>query len=852
MTEVRAGVIGGQGRKPLHVVAVILRDGHAFLEARDGTQEDGLLAGGADGEIAQVFDALGRGRGHLHLDLEGDAGLGVGPVVGQDEAAGAGGFDDGTRGVGHTDTHEAGLLAVDVHFERRGVDGLGELEVAEFRDLGEFGAHGFGVGAIVCERRAADGDLDRGRRTEAHHAAHDVRGLEGETDVRQGGAEATAQVFLGGIKVDLGVGLELDLQGGFVGAAVPGMDEVDGIIGGVHADEAEGGADVLRAEFLLDDVQGAQGDLFGLVELGPGGGAQADLQLAVIGRREDLASELGSEDSDERRGERDPAEHDDGFAREHAVQDGLIAGFDLGEEARGVRAFVLEQPDGEDGQQGRREGVGGDHAEADREGEGEEERLGGAFHEQRGQEDGHDARHREEAGAGGGGDGVAHGPGDGTTFFALLLDGFDGDGGFVHEDADRQGEAAQGHEVDGLAAEPEAEQGDEQGERDVDDDYKRAAGVAQEEEDHEAGQGGAEHGFEEEVMDGPLDDRALVHLVADLDVGRDGVLEGAEVAFDDLRHGQRRGVGALGDGDVDGATSVHEGVAGHGVRAVHDLRDVADEHGRILARTHEDVLEVLDVLHRGVDGHEEVLVAEDEITGGQDGVGSGERGGDFLRRDAGAAEPVGVEVDEDGTGAAAEGRGSGDAGQGGEERADGVQRGVLQLRDGTGLAREHELADRHAAGVEPHDERRHGTGRHHGARTVHVTDGLAHGLRHVRPRVELELHHRGALDVLRFDVLNAGDVQEVVFVIEGEEAFHLRGVHAAERLGDVDRRDVQGREDVLGHAVQAEDGRQDQRDDRDDQGDRPAKDHGKEAHERGLQREPYFLLKVSIPIPARL
>ena len=79
-------------------------------------------------------------------------------------------------------------------------------------------------------------------------------------------------------------------------------------------------------------------------------------------------------------------------------------------------------------------------------------------------------------------------------------------------------------------------------------------------------------------------------------------------------------------------------------------------------------------------------------------------------------------------------------------------------------------------------------------------------------------------------MLDAGDVKEVVFVIEGEEAFHLRGVHATERLGDVDRRDVQGREDVLGHAVQAEEGGQDQREDRDDQGDRPAKDQGKEIH----------------------
>ena len=331
-------------------------------------------------------------------------------------------------------------------------------------------------------------------------------------------------------------------------------------------------------------------------------------------------------------------------------------------------------------------------------------------------------------------------------------------------------------------------------------------------------------------MDGPFDDRALVHLVRDLDVGRDSVLEDAEVAFDDLRHGQGRGVGALGDGDVDGAAPVHEGVAGHGVGSVHDLREVADEHGRVLASPHGDGLEVLDVADGGVHRDQEVLVPEDEVARRQDGVGAGQGGGDLLGRDARASQAVGVEVDEDGAGAAAEGRGRRDAGQGGEERADSVQRGVLQLRDGTRLAREDELTDRHAAGVEAHDERRHGARRHHGARAVHVADRLAHRLGHVGPGVELELHHRGALDVLRFDVLDAGDVEEVVFVIEREEAFHLGGVHAAERLGDVDCRYVQGREDVLGHAVQAEEGREDESDDPDHQGDRPAKDQGKEIH----------------------
>ena len=144
------------------------------------------------------------------------------------------------------------------------------------------------MGAVVREGRAADGDLDRGRCAEAHDAADDVGGLEGKADVRQGGAEASSEVLLGGVEVDLRVRLELDLQGGLVGTAVPGVHQVDGVVRGVHADESERGADVLGADLLLDEVQGSQSDLLRLVELGAGGGAQAHLQLAVIGRREDF------------------------------------------------------------------------------------------------------------------------------------------------------------------------------------------------------------------------------------------------------------------------------------------------------------------------------------------------------------------------------------------------------------------------------------------------------------------------------------------------------------------------------------------------------------------------------------
>ena len=94
----------------------------------------------------------------------------------------------------------------------------------------------------------------------------------------------------------------------------------------------------------------------------------------------------------------------------------------------------------------------------------------------------------------------------------------------------------------------------------------------------------------------------------------------------------------------------------------------------------------------------------------------------------------------------------------------------------------------------------HGAGRHEGPGPVDVADRLGHGLGHVGAGVEVQLHQGGALDVLRFDVMDAGDVEEVVFVVVGEEPFHLAGVHAAVGLGHVDDRQVERGEDVHLHA----------------------------------------------------
>ena len=68
----------------------------------------------------------------------------------------------------------------------------------------------------------------------------------------------------------------------------------------------------------------------------------------------------------------------------------------------------------------------------------------------------------------------------------IAVDVLDFDGGVVHQDADRQRQAAQRHDVDGLAQRAQHDQRDENRQRNRDRDDERAAPAAQEDQDHEA------------------------------------------------------------------------------------------------------------------------------------------------------------------------------------------------------------------------------------------------------------------------------------------------------------------------------------------------------------------------------
>src|SRR5439155_16467359 len=71
--------------------------------------------------------------------------------------------------------------------------------------------------------------------------------------------------------------------------------------------------------------------------------------------------------------------------------------------------------------------------------------------------------------------------------------------------------------------------------------------------------------------------------------------------------------------------------------------------------------------------------------------------------------------------------------------------------------------------------------------------------------MKIELAETCALNRFRLDVLNAGDIEEVIFVIRNEEAFHLRRIHAAVWLGHVDNGQIEIRKDVHRHPLVSKD-----------------------------------------------
>jgi hypothetical protein len=308
----------------------------------------------------------------------------------------------------------------------------------------------------------------------------------------------------------------------------------------------------------------------------------------------------------------------------------------------------------------------------------------------------------------------------------------------------------------------------------------------------------------------------LIELQPDVHILGHGLLEIWNCSFYGVDHRQRRSVRSLGNGNVHGALAVDVRVRRNVVGAVFDCADVAQIDRRARAGTYGRSQQLVEVApERGIGAGDTRSLAGPHVSRRQHQAGLAHGRDRFIGRDMILLQFAGVERDHDRPLIAAERRRRGDAGQRGKQRTHTVERVVLEFALRAGGAVEDQLSNCHAARVEAGDEWRHRAVRHEGARAVHVADGFGHRLAHVRAFVKHQLHQRRALNAFAFDVIDAGDVEEVILVVISAVAFHLRGVHAAERLRDVYRRVAHLRKDIHRHTLHREPGEQSQREQRD-------------------------------------
>jgi hypothetical protein len=171
------------------------------------------------------------------------------------------------------------------------------------------------------------------------------------------------------------------------------------------------------------------------------------------------------------------------------------------------------------GHDGAREQVGREHGEDDGFSEGDEEIFRHAAEEEHGHEDDADGDGGDESGNGDLRGAVENGLLDGLAGLQVAVDVFNLNGGVVDEDADRERETAEGHDVDGLAEGAEGEQRGENRERNGNGDDDRAAPAAEKDEDHDRGEACGDDGFVHDAVDGSANEDGLVGQRRDLEFG---------------------------------------------------------------------------------------------------------------------------------------------------------------------------------------------------------------------------------------------------------------------------------------------------------------------------------------------
>ena len=122
----------------------------------------------------------------------------------------------------------------------------------------------------------------------------------------------------------------------------------------------------------------------------------------------------------------------------------------------------------------------------------------------------------------------------------IAMDIFDLDRGVVHQNADRQRQAAQRHDVDGFAQRAQHADRNQDRKRNRDRDNQRAAPASQEQQNHDRGQAGRDDRLAHHAADGRAHEDRLIRDRLDLQLRRQRRRDGRQ-RFAHLLHDIQRG-----------------------------------------------------------------------------------------------------------------------------------------------------------------------------------------------------------------------------------------------------------------------------------------------------------------------
>ena len=325
----------------------------------------------------------------------------------------------------------------------------------------------------------------------------------------------------------------------------------------------------------------------------------------------------------------------------------------------------------------------------------------------------------------------------------------DGDGGVVDENADRQRQPPEGHQVEGVAQGAEQDDREQHRQRDRDHDDDRGAQVAQEREHHQAGEAGGDHALDHHGMHGVDHEHRLVEQERQLHALRQ--LDRCDALAHLADDVERRGAAALQHREQARLAAVVTDQAGLFVVAVADIGHVADENLGAVRSADRHVADLVDLLRRVVDGEDVLAAADLGRARGQVHVLPQQRVVDVLHRDAARCHARRIGVDHHQPRPAPVGQRHRRSRYLDDVVAHQPQALVVQLLLGEGVAAEGDLEDRHARRVVLHDLRRRLPRRHAPKDRLRGGRDLGERLVDAYAGLEVEADEALAEDRVRFD-----------------------------------------------------------------------------------------------------